>query len=336
MESTILKKNLNRITWIDIAKGVTIILVIIGHTVEFNSFVRNFIFSFHMPLFFILSGYTYKVASDWSTFVIHLKKNFKSLIIPSLIICCITILIKWIGGGTGDGSLETLWNISKRMGDSIWWASGGNVRSHEAIVMLWFLFSLFWGKLFIDIIYILFPGKNVGYIYIFVGLLGILLGIKGKWLPQNLDVTFVAMIFIYMGMLWKRYTVNINKYKNILFFISIIFWISCLNFNIYIEMAIRSYPFYIVSIVEAILGSFAICCLCEALVSNKKITKVIQFIGMHSLIILLIHQIDWCVVSIWWQTHSLLLSCIIRTVLVLSVAFIIYIFNKHILEKIRL
>ena len=46
-----------RIEWIDVSKGITIILMMIGHYVPYGSQVRNFIFAFHMPLFFILSGY---------------------------------------------------------------------------------------------------------------------------------------------------------------------------------------------------------------------------------------------------------------------------------------
>lgn len=35
-----------RIDWIDLAKGIAILLVIIGHTVMFGSMARNLIFSF--------------------------------------------------------------------------------------------------------------------------------------------------------------------------------------------------------------------------------------------------------------------------------------------------
>ena len=52
-----------RIEWIDFAKGITIILTIVGHTVgtgKNGSILRGLIFSFHMPLFFILSATTYK------------------------------------------------------------------------------------------------------------------------------------------------------------------------------------------------------------------------------------------------------------------------------------
>ena len=52
-----------RIEYIDIAKGIGILLVVIGHIVYGNNYpiphagrISNFIYSFHMPLFFIISG----------------------------------------------------------------------------------------------------------------------------------------------------------------------------------------------------------------------------------------------------------------------------------------
>ncbi len=45
-----------RIEWIDTAKGIGILLVIIGHIVPFDSNISRFIFSFHMPLFSSFQG----------------------------------------------------------------------------------------------------------------------------------------------------------------------------------------------------------------------------------------------------------------------------------------
>lgn len=45
-----------RIDWIDTAKGLCMILVIVGHTLPYGNLMRNFIFSFHMPAFFFLPG----------------------------------------------------------------------------------------------------------------------------------------------------------------------------------------------------------------------------------------------------------------------------------------
>ena len=51
--------NMNRIQSIDNAKGIRIILVVIGHSVDVFSAIGVSISSFHMPLFFILSGFLF-------------------------------------------------------------------------------------------------------------------------------------------------------------------------------------------------------------------------------------------------------------------------------------
>lgn len=51
---------INRIEWVDIAKGIAILLVVLGHTglaVGSARYLDAFIYSFHLPLFFVLSGY---------------------------------------------------------------------------------------------------------------------------------------------------------------------------------------------------------------------------------------------------------------------------------------
>ena len=58
--------NQGRLQHIDIAKGIAICLMVYGHT---NSYGMSFIYSFHMPLFFILSGYLTKLnVPDGQTF----------------------------------------------------------------------------------------------------------------------------------------------------------------------------------------------------------------------------------------------------------------------------
>ena len=42
---------------VDISKGIGIISVLIGHDMLCPSIIQIVIFSFHMPLFFVLSGY---------------------------------------------------------------------------------------------------------------------------------------------------------------------------------------------------------------------------------------------------------------------------------------
>ena len=51
--------NKKRILWIDYAKAFAMFFVVIGH-VNSGNYLTNWIYSFHMPLFFFLSGITLK------------------------------------------------------------------------------------------------------------------------------------------------------------------------------------------------------------------------------------------------------------------------------------
>ncbi|MDP4272189.1 MAG: acyltransferase family protein, partial [Bacteroidota bacterium] len=66
-----------RITYIDLIKGVGIILVVIGH-LPIDSEFRKIIFSFHMPLFFFVSGLFHK-QKDPKDFILNKAKR---LLIP--------------------------------------------------------------------------------------------------------------------------------------------------------------------------------------------------------------------------------------------------------------
>lgn len=65
---------------IDIAKAIGIILMVIGHT-RCPEYLRHLIYLFHMPLFFLFSGYFFsqKYLYDKRTFI---KRKLKSLYLP--------------------------------------------------------------------------------------------------------------------------------------------------------------------------------------------------------------------------------------------------------------
>ncbi len=70
-----------RIEYIDIARGIGILLVVMGHNdfAVISPFAYKVIYSFHMPLFFFLSGYFLNTAVGFWNF---LKKRFNSLLKP--------------------------------------------------------------------------------------------------------------------------------------------------------------------------------------------------------------------------------------------------------------
>lgn len=81
-----------RIKWVDIAKGIAIIAMICGH--ECSGFLREIIFSFHMPIFFILSGYTSHERSSLKDIWDTVRKLFKRIIIP-VVLTVSVVNIEW-------------------------------------------------------------------------------------------------------------------------------------------------------------------------------------------------------------------------------------------------
>lgn len=74
-----------RIEWLDIAKGLGVLLVVLGHLWYNCSFsiVNQIIYTFHMPMFFILSGFVFKKGS--SNFGSFLMAKIKRLLLPTFI-----------------------------------------------------------------------------------------------------------------------------------------------------------------------------------------------------------------------------------------------------------
>lgn len=146
-----------RIRYFDVAKGLTILCVILSHSaIEAQSVAPSHIantiisvcFSFHMPLFFILSGYFMHLERDF-----RWAKEAKQLLCTYLLtsaavllgVTCVAtidhgirkdVLRQWgdaVLYGSGDISDLTLWPVQLRIG------------------AIWFLLSLFWAHLLLHI-----------------------------------------------------------------------------------------------------------------------------------------------------------------------------------------
>lgn len=144
-ENNIIKSTVKRIDYIDIVKGITIILMIIGHVSNIPTILRTFIFSFHMPLFFIISGYTFKKKKQTKL----LKSSIRRLIIPYLL-TGITMLILNIIISIKNQEIKNILNLIKNSFLSILWGSGAREicpTGIQPIGAIWFLLAMFWGGL---------------------------------------------------------------------------------------------------------------------------------------------------------------------------------------------
>lgn len=69
--------NVKRIEWIDVCKGLGIFLVFIGHTnvSQLSRTLYDWIYSFHMPLFYMLSGLVFD-KTKYNTFRKYINRRF--------------------------------------------------------------------------------------------------------------------------------------------------------------------------------------------------------------------------------------------------------------------
>lgn len=71
-----------RLKWVDALKGFGILCVVFGHLYP-NIAIERYIYSFHMPLFFALSGFLYQPHGE--TYLSYCKRKSVSLIVPFLL-----------------------------------------------------------------------------------------------------------------------------------------------------------------------------------------------------------------------------------------------------------
>ena len=65
---------------LDVAKGIGIFLVIFGHTCK-QGYIVNYIYAFHVPLFFFLSGLLFR-PEKYSGYADIITKKAKGLLVP--------------------------------------------------------------------------------------------------------------------------------------------------------------------------------------------------------------------------------------------------------------
>ncbi len=94
-----------RIVWIDVARGYGILLVVVGHVqrglvksgilvpTEFTRFLDSWIYAFHMPLFFLLSGLFLKISlqKGFAEFTAH---KLRTIAYPYLLWSVLTVIVK--------------------------------------------------------------------------------------------------------------------------------------------------------------------------------------------------------------------------------------------------
>ncbi len=307
--------NTKRIKWVDIAKAIAIFAMIQGHTTPYGSPARNFIYSFHMPLFFILTGYTAKEISSFADFKVQLKKDFFHIFLP-----CVLVHIL-------EGVLSVLiyhenWLTMLQEGwQQFFWGSAIDVYEYRCLGMLWFLIALFWAKTLYNLVQLIFPSKYNGAVYLFFAIWAKALADSQIYLPQSLDVVLMIVLFLYVGKCYRQQQVFFEKYQLPIVLIAFCIWMLCLEQGIYIELGGRQYINFVKGTLGAVSGCLCVFTLAHAMESNKWVANILGYFGRHTMIILCVSSLDWMVLPLWGK--SITFAYVARPVIVLLVSVMV-------------
>lgn len=126
-----------RIDYLDMAKGIGILLVIIAHISYVSEPVRQYISTFHMPLFFVISGillgYKQEETNSLRSLVV---RKFKGLMLPYFICSACVLLIE---------SGRILWKDANTWENIL--RQGFQSLCLQGVSVLWFLPALFVAEL---------------------------------------------------------------------------------------------------------------------------------------------------------------------------------------------
>ncbi len=318
-----------RLDYIDIAKGIGILCVIWGHIVTPHNFSARFIYSFHMPLFFFLSGMFFN-GGKYTSFLDFIKKRGRRLLVPYVIYSIVTWGI-WVIFNRLTGN-DTV-NIWQPLLETVYARGSGQFLPHNSA--LWFIPCLF----AVEIMYY-FVSKLKRWLIIPVCFLvsGVSMTLEHFYgydylylLPWNLDAAMMALPFYAVGNVFswkpelhnrlldytKKHTV-ISIAAVMLLFAVVGVLTKLVGFVGSVSMGHSYYGNEYIFHIRALMGSFAVCWLSVLVSQAKYIGKLKQ--GLK-----------------WFGENSLDVMCThipVKGVLIVAVAILLHTSNKMVTDNV--
>lgn len=275
-----------RIEYIDIAKAIGILCIIAGHMGI--SKIDRVVFTFHVPLFFLISGYFLNRTENTFLFI---KKTARALLVPYYFTGMCLILVKIpidIIKGVSDQIPKDLFRVLIQ----VLYASGTDMNKTiggiTQIGAIWFLFALFWAKI---ITKIAIDKKYGGGVFLFLVALLLYYSSLYIWLPFNIQSGAMASLFVYLGAIFKEWKI-LDRLDWKICMIGFIVLLSEVHFDIGLYVVANKYDYGIVSMIGAVLISGFVVEISKSIGKIQVLKKPLLFYGQNTLIILCYHLIE--------------------------------------------
>lgn len=283
----------------DLMKGIALILMMLCHLVYTEGPVKHFIYSFHMPLFFILAGVFAKNIEDISSFKDFTLKNAKRLLLPyvaTMLMLCVWGGIQSIAKHDVSFFLRHFFSMITASADE-WNPRWGLINAGP----MWFLIALFWVReLFYGVQRICahmgkYRDEMIVGISIVLSVASVLIHPFTPALPFSILQAFTAMAFYAVGWYVHRHPQPWWVYAMV-----VIVWPFAIIYG-GIGLYSCSVDYYPLSFIGALGGTYVIYLLCGGYnklrmhLSNKlsrKVPSILVWVGLYSLAILCMHELE--------------------------------------------
>lgn len=254
-----------RIDYLDTAKGILILLMLYGHVILDGAF-RQFLYTFHMPAFFIISGMLLCLSESWlkQPLIQVIKNKIYGLIIPFLFFECIGVFTDIVRFGFTLNLKGYVYNTITM-----------NCNNGPD----WFLFALFVDEIVFIIVHRYLNKKYIQTIITFF--IGVMLIINHSLFPCAGQVG-IGLLFLCCGFLLCKLFQTNNAILTVISGLATVM-IAILNGKVGMaEWYFGIIPLYILG---AIIGSYFV-----INISKSINLRLLKYIGQNTIIILGTHQ----------------------------------------------
>ena len=277
-----------RVLWVDIAKGVAMLAVVLGHTYHGGMPAHTFVYSFHVPLFFILAGYTFRVKPTSQV----IRSSAERLLLPYLVLA---IILAIFGVAKGWLNSDTLFQFSA----GVLFASGGVdlPMGIFSIGIPWFLMALFVARVLYNVLLGLLQKINAHII------LQTLLFAVLAWganrvapyipLPFAFWQSVIAMFFMHLG--YAIHELDLAEKAPIpLTLACLAVWVATMIYGAIFSIGNLWFGnSFILGAIMAIAASWCVLQACRFIEKHmRRIGDFLAFIGVNSLLVLELHVVD--------------------------------------------
>ena len=281
---------MNRDPIYDRARGIGMILVIYGHM--FTGAPFSFIFSFHMPLFFVISGMLIsktRIESSYSEWAKHIVKRY----LPPL------VFFSLLGGIVNALFFKTP-DFRQMCKDFILHMSSDELLTGA----IWFLSMLGFVMLLMPLLIKLQKKVNWGFYAVVITTLSLLAYLLSKipyTLPFLIKTIPVALLFVYIGYSFKSVLLEMANTKiakrTVIYSFPLFLVLVFLNRTV--NLAVPVYNDFFIYMICALYGT-----LMTMQISTYKLPRFIDYLGEHSLIVFSLHAI-WITAFVTILNHFL-------------------------------